>query len=411
MKHAYCFTPSLKLEGLINFNMRKIITAVICTVAVNMSFSQNAIEQLLTQIESNNATIKAAQIHLEADKLELLTGLNPDDPVLEADYLVGRPVSGGDQFEFTASQGFDFPTAYAKKKQVAETEGQILGYDVEAVRREVLLKAKILCINGIFLNRRLSVYSERKDRTQAITNDYEKKYMAQEISVLELNKAKIQLLGIDSELRSLRTTIRINNDRLTEMNGGKDLLLEALEYPLDEVPDALEIIKDSVEANDLRLQILNAQMNLYQAEIALSKTMALPKFEAGYHYQTVLGQTFNGGHIGMTVPLWKKKKIKAKQFKLELGKVLIEEHMNEHHHHLNQSYEQYLNLKTNLEAFQRILNSSDNEDLLNQLLLSREIDYITYAMELGYFYSAQDDMLDIEKDYHLTIAQLVKYKL
>ena len=146
MKHAYCFTPSLKLEGLINFNMRKIITAVICTVAVNMSFSQNAIEQLLTQIESNNATIKAAQIHLEADKLELLTGLNPDDPVLEADYLVGRPVSGGDQFEFTASQGFDFPTAYAKKKQVAETEGQILGYDVEAVRREVLLKAKILSV-------------------------------------------------------------------------------------------------------------------------------------------------------------------------------------------------------------------------------------------------------------------------
>ena len=96
---------------------------------------------------------------------------------------------------------------------------------------------------------------------------------------------------------------------------------------------------------------------------------------------------------------------------LDLGKVLIEEQVYEHHHHLNQSYEQYLNLKTNLEAFQRILNSSDNEDLLNQLLVSREIDYITYAMELGYFYSAQDDMLDTEKDYHLTIAQLVKYKL
>jgi outer membrane protein, heavy metal efflux system len=44
-----------------------------------------------------------------------------------------------------------------------------------------------------------------------------------------------------------------------------------------------------------------------QQMVEVSKALNLPKFETGYHYQAMLGQRFNGLHLGLTIPLWENK--------------------------------------------------------------------------------------------------------
>jgi len=350
--------------------------------------------------------------YVDAQKLELQTGLNPDDPFIEADYMIGRPVAGGDQFDFTAIQSFDFPTTYKKKRTLADNKTKVLNQQYGEIRQEVLFKTHQRCLLGIHLNRKQQLYEERKTRSESIAKDYEKKFLAEEISVLDLNKAKIQLLGIEVELRSIVTEIKVNNGHLSELNGGNEVSISVNDFDATVELPPFEDLLDSISSSDPTLHRLNEQANVYESSLALSKAMTLPKFEAGYHYQSVLGQTFNGAHIGISIPLWQQKNtVKSSFAKIELAKVVIEDHVNEHRYEVGESYDEYLNLKENLSEYRKVLNANDNEEILKQLLLAGEIDYITYALELEYFYNAQDDMLTTEKDYHITIAKLLKYKL
>ena len=40
-----------------------------------------------------------------------------------------------------------------------------------------------------------------------------------------------------------------------------------------------------------------------------------------------------------------------------------------------------------------------------------EIDYITYSLDIQYYYAAYDQFLEIENNYHLAVAELFKYQL
>jgi len=391
--------------------MKNLIMTVVCAVLVGPVLAQQ-IQEVLGQIESNNKKIKAATVLVDASKIELITGINPDDPFIEADYMIGRPVAGGDQFDFMAVQAFDFPSVYRKRKYLAATKGKVLDQNFKEIRQEILFEANKLCVVGIHLNRKQQLYEERKERSQLIADDYEKKFKAEEISILDLNKAKIQLLGIEVELRSIKSAIQINNAHLTELNGGVETAITGNSYESGAELPAYEILLDSIKMADPSLSALQEQTRVYEANLDLSKAMKLPKFEAGYHFQSVLGQTFNGAHVGVSIPLWQQKNtVKSSLAKIELGKIILDEHVIEHQYNVSEQYSIYLNLKENLREFSEVLNANDNEEILKQLLLAGEIDFITYAVELEYFYKAQDDMQITEKDYQITIAKLQKHKL
>ena len=89
----------------------------------------------------------------------------------------------------------------------------------------------------------------------------------------------------------------------------------------------------------------------------------------------------------------------------------IQQHINEHNHHINQKYEHYLNLKERFQDYEKILKETDNSTLLQTLIKSGEIDFIRYADEVEYFFEAEDKMMEVELELHLTIAELLKYKL
>ena len=155
---------------------------------------------MLMSIDQNNKTIAATKQYIEAKSLEFKTGNSPDNPSLSADYLIGKPVSGGNQFDFQAIQGFDFPTAYKHRSNLADTKIELLKIELISLKQQVLFEAKTLMLEAIYLKQYQNILSTRLETSEAIVNNYQKMYEAELISALELNKAKIQLLSIRGEI-------------------------------------------------------------------------------------------------------------------------------------------------------------------------------------------------------------------
>ena len=140
--------------------------------------------------------------------------------------------------------------------------------------------------------------------------------------------------------------------------------------------------------------------------------MALPNLEIGYRYQTVLGQTFSGAHFGISLPLWEHKNtIKAERARVELTTIEINEHETEHYYEIKELYATYENLKKDLAEYNAVIIQLNSEEILNKSLELGEINFITYAMELNYFYNTYDQFSILEKEYHMAIARLYKYQL
>lgn len=97
--------------------MKKIIyillPLLVLVVKVN---GQITIDSVLVNIAKNNKTIIANNKYWEAKNLEYQTGLNPYNPKVDYDYLIGTPENAGNQTDFAVTQSFDFPTVYVKKE-------------------------------------------------------------------------------------------------------------------------------------------------------------------------------------------------------------------------------------------------------------------------------------------------------
>lgn len=392
--------------------MYKLFISLFFTAGLSVTHAQSDVDEILFSIAKNNKAIASSKQYVEAKSLEFKTGNTLDNPSLSADYLIGKPVAGGNQFDFQAIQAFDFPTAYKYRGDLADTKIELLNIEFFELKQAVLFEAKTLILEVIYLKQYENVLKNRLETSEAIVNNYQEKYDAELISALELNKAKIQKLSINGELRSIKSLMTIANEKLAELNGGKDLEIAESAYPeLQKVP-VFEVLNDSIESNDPRLKWYSQQSEVFKTQVKLSKSLALPTFETGYHYQTVLGQTFNGIHFGMSIPLWQQKNtVKSSQAYVEMNNFQIDEHKTEHYYYIKELYAQCANTLSIILEYKEVLNALNSEEILLQSLELGEIDFIVYATEIEYYYDAKDELMLFEKEYQMIIAELFKYQL
>ena len=88
---------------------------------------------------------------------------------------------------------------------------------------------------------------------------------------------------------------------------------------------------------------LEHEKRIAEKQQELAKSWRLPKLEAGYHYQGILGQRFSA-HAGVTLPVWEQKfRTQQEQAKLAFSELNLQSRLND----LRQYNEETLeNIKT-----------------------------------------------------------------
>lgn len=376
------------------------------------TIAQSTIDTVLARVLKNNKTIQATKQYWESQKLLFKTGLTPDNPTIEYDYMVGSPSGAGNQTDFTVTQSFDFPTAYIKKKQVAAQQIGQAEFQVQAQRQNILLEAKFVCIDLVYRNKRFLQLALRKKITGRILSDFYKKLDKGEGNILDVNKAQLQLLEIQKQVQDNNSSIALLNLKLTQLNGGIAITFPDTIYPLVSVIPAFEQLEKEYETVDPLRKILEQEKLITQRELELSRAVRLPKMEAGYHYQGILGQQFSGIHTGITIPLWENKNaVKQKKAELFFADLQLQDHINEHYFEIKSLYEKYQNLQSILQQYRSVLNTYSNVQLLDKAFSSGQISSIEYFMEISYYYNAYNTYLETEREYYEVAAELYKYKL
>lgn len=393
--------------------MKKIIYIILPLLISAMNVNgQTTIDSVLVNIAKNNKTIVANTKYWEAKKLEYQTGLTPYNPKVDYDYLIGTPSNAGNQTDFAITQSFDFPTVYARKKQLSNEQIKQAEFQLNANRQEVLLEAKIICIELIYRNKFNSELTTRKQNTEKWLTAFQKSLEKGQGNIMDVNKAKLQLIEINASFQENLSISNQLNQKLTELNGGVPIQFSDTAYSSFEFISDFETLEQEIEANDPVRKYLEQEKVIGQNEVSLSKSLTLPKIETGYHYQSILGQRFNGVHFGLTIPLWENKNIvKTQQAELILNEANLQDHINEHYYDIKQKYERMTNLKIILDEYQTLFSSLNNVELLDKSLSLGQISTIEYFMEMTYYYEALKNYLKTEMEYNKVVAELYKYQL
>ncbi|MEQ9438457.1 MAG: TolC family protein [Cyclobacteriaceae bacterium] len=374
--------------------------------------AQHAIDEVLQAIEQNNPALQARRQYAEAQSLDYRTNIYLPNPTVAFEYLPGTPAEAGTQKDLTIAQNFEFPTAYFRKKQVAEAQIHQLPYALDSFRQEILLEAKQLCLNLIYQHKKQALLSQRLGNIERLVQAYERRLTEGNANVLEVNKAKLLRLNLKNDLTLTESQIAQQTEQLTTLNGGETIILSDITYPVIASIPELEVLEPQAEAQDPVLQYVEQQQQISDRQLSLSRSIVLPSWQVGYRYQAILGQQYNGFLAGISIPLWEdKNKVKLAQAHIDWSKQVIKREKIEHLYSIRRLYEKQATLENTLAEFGELLEGLNNTAFLEKALRLGEISSIEFFMEVTYFYEAEDQYLSLEEDYHQTVAELLKYQL
>lgn len=375
-------------------------------------YSQTEFERVLEQISVNNKMIKTGNDLINAKKSEFKTGLAPYDPFISYSHLFGSPVEAGNQKEFSLLFTFDFPSVYGKRSDLAELKTSQLVYDKILLRQEILLNAKISLLELTALNRKNETLNKRLVVASRIYEYMKIKLDKGDIDVMELNKAKLQVINYKSELDMNKAEINSLNIRLTELNGGKEIYYNDTAYPAPEMITEFVILESEIECNDPVLKKLNYELRINNLETEIQSALKLPKIEVGYRYQGILNENYHGFQAGISLPLWEKNNtVTNKELNSKYTRSLIDQHKNEHYFEIQQLYNRIISYDSLLSEVKFLFQPIDNVKLYEKAFMLGEISSPEYLLETTYYYNIQDKIENMEKEFNILQAKLFKYKL
>ena len=392
--------------------MKRFTLYIISCFFIGTVFAQNSIDSVVKQVERNNKSIQTNKKYWESKQADFKTGLTPYDPQVEYDYMFGSPVGAGNQKDFSITQRLDFPTVYKRKKELSGQQIAQTTLQQQVYRQDVLLEAKLLFLEIVYLNKKSTELNRRLLNTQKLVQDYQKKLDKGDVIILDVNKARLQLLNIQNEVKLNENEKQVLLTKISELNGGTVIAINDTIYPfVPAIPD-FEILDSTIEANDPIIKVYEQEKKILQQQIAVQKAMNLPKIETGYHSQGILGQSYKGFHAGFTIPLWENKnKLNAIKSNLEYAASNAETHRLNHRLENKQYYEQLdVRLKM-VRKYKEFLSTLNNATLLNKALSLGQITIIQYFYDESFYFTAYDKYLQAEWEYQQAVARLYKYQL
>nr|NQU89143.1 TolC family protein [Bacteroidota bacterium] len=391
--------------------MKQFIIALMSIIAFGSGlFSQNRIDIILTEIEKNNTTLSALRNSADAEKIGNKTGIYLENPEFGFNYLWGNPSVVGNRIDFSITQTIDFPTAYKYKNQISDTRNEQVELEYEKQRRDLLLKTRLVCYDLVYTNALKSELSKRLIHAQRIANAYKSKYDIGETNILEYNKAQLNLLNTGKELESLEIEKAALLSELIRLNGGLLIEFSESEFQSAVIPVDFEKWYESAEQNNPLLAWLKQEIDISRKQAKLNRAMSLPKLQAGYMSEKIVGEHLQGVTVGLSIPLWENKNTVKHAAAHTIALQSIEnDNKLQFYNRLKIFHAKAIALQISVNDYRMNLQAFNNSDLLEKALDKGEINLIEYILELSIYYESVNNLLDLERELNRTLAELNQY--
>ena len=371
------------------------------------------LSDILTCVEANNTEIKAGLAAFVADSAALAAVNNLEDPQVDFEYNFGG--STGDKWGIGVSQSFDWPGLYSARGKAAGARQEALYYTHLARRAEVLLQARLLCIGIVALNRLITASQAVYDNVDELYVHYSKAFEYGEVTVIDLNKIKIERVNARQRLEELKTQREETKNELRGLNGNRDfgsIDLDTLkDYPREQLA-TIDQYKRAFETYDPQNASYASLADALQSEISVARMGWLPRFDIGYQYTYELGDNFNGVTAGVSIPIFSNRKkvaqARAQAVASELSRI---DYQAAREARICELFKRVVALRTQLQAYDEVTGDDSCFTLLRRALEGGQISLLEYLLETQYFLEARSNYLSLESQYHTALAELNRYPL
>lgn len=387
---------------------------IIVAASLLMGFSGGVNAQdfssILSQIESNNTTIKALRSEADASIMEAKTGIAPSDPSVELNYLWGN--KEGNRLDLNVMQEFDFPTVYYWRKKVSQGECSLAEFQYTMGRRDILLEAQTICIDLVYHNALDKELQRRLNDAKTISEAYKKNLDKGDANILDVNKASLNLLSATKAYQENRIEIETLTSELTRLNGGKSISVEENTLQLSLLPSDFEVWFEDAAASSPELKSLEIENAVAQSGVKLAVSEWLPKFSLGYVSERQDGGILQGIGGGISIPLWENHgKVKAAKAKATAAQLRHDDAVNQYYNSLKNKYDRVLNLQKVSSEYRELLSGINSIDSLNKALSSGAVSLVDYVLEISVWYDALVETLEAERDCKTLEAEMNSWKL
>ena len=389
--------------------MKKLIITIALCLPIGMQ--AQSIEQVLQSIEQNNKELQSQAQLSKAQKMENRTENNLPDPTLTYSSFYKNGAGPGHGTEFVATQGFDFPTQYITRNRQATLENEAVDIRQQAARRDILLQAKLLCLDLIQLNQLNELMQIRMKNANDLQAMYEKRLLTGDANALEVNKVKMETMNVKTEVAQNNAAHRTALQTLLAMNGNLPLEFSATAYPQVKEINDYNTLRDEVIASDLDLQALGYSARAAEKQVSVDKQNWLPKLQAGFRRNTDTGKSMNGFVVGGSIPLFSnRKKVQIAKAQAISAQLLKEDAQLEKEGELMSLFNEMQQLKDAMKAYDVPL-MHHTLGLLKQALQEGHLSLIEYFVEAEGIYKNLQAYMQLENQYQKVMANIYKNEL
>lgn len=366
---------------------------------------------LLQAVERHSPGLQSAAATARSNQIEARTGNTLPNPELEYIHFWGSSGAVGED-EFTATQGFDFPTAYVQRTRAARAREDAAQASYRQVRMETLLQARLAVQEILYLQKRIEVDSLRLADVEFARQIARVRAQAGDITSIEENRIEFQSLSARNNLTRTRMALETALTSLSSLSGlslGADVQIEPM--PLPALAPLAQVLEQAYAA-DPALSAARASGQAAQADRRLAVSLALPKFSAGYKYSSSDGAKFHGVIAGMSIPLFESRNTvrlaRARQAEVEATTLALETNLTAD---LTAKYSQACRLEAMSRTYQSGGEGAEKSALLRKALQEGSLTILEYFTELDPVYRHMDEINELSYNYRSLLIELNKYAL
>jgi outer membrane protein TolC len=371
----------------------------------------SSLEGILKSVAEHNTELRALQSAATAEKAENRSENNLEDPTV--DYLrQHNTLDGEHSTEFNAIQSFDFPTQYVIRHRAITLRNEVVDRQYEAARREVLLQAKQLCLQMIYLNRQRVLLDQRLTNAEAMEKHADTRLATGDANILEMNKIKMERMNVNAERVKNVAEYRAALQQLLALNGNQPLEFDGTEYPaVDSRSTDYNTLHDLALTGDATLEATALQSRAAEKQVNVDRQGWLPKLSVGFRRNTTSVDADNGLYVGASIPIFQNRKKVAAAKARAVEARLTQQSQNEKAEAQFQSlYNEMQQLRAALEAYDIPLMYS-TLDVLKKAFGEGELSVIEYFTEMECIYQNLMAHGEVEFRYNQLAAELTKNEL
>ncbi len=388
---------------------RYILIGIVLVTVSALMHAESVYDRVLMQIVNGNNELKAIAAENESYLLQLKSENNLENPEVEFEHVWGKD-GVGNKWGLGISQTFDYPGLYRVRSKAAHIMEQGISnlHRNEIISR--LLDAKLMLIDLTYNRRLEKSLTSIQSNVREIRDNTKLAFLRGETTILDVNKAEIELVKIGQRINACRRDIETLSQQLIALGADPSTIGQVMDYPADKLLPENEYVK-MLEIDPL----IGYYNDLSQAESVNVKAASmgnLPRFSVGYRHDYELGETFDGFTLGISLPFFsnRSKTASARQasaaaeFRHSASVIEAETAMRA-------AYRNALNMNELVSELAPVFEKTDHPALLYKALKGGEMSVLTYIQELVYFIEAETDYQSALHEFHSELARLNRYQL